>query len=47
MIDDEAVALASHNIISIALADARGNLDGAAAKNQKLIGLLRQSKVRS
>ena len=44
--DDEAMALANHNLLSIMLADARGNLDEAAAKNQKLIGLLRQSNVR-
>ena len=46
MIDDETMALATHNLLSIMLADARGNLDEAAAKNQKLIGLLRHSNVR-
>eukprot|EP00435_Cladocopium_sp_Y103_P045011 s3137_g12.t2 len=44
MKDDEAFALANINVTSMALADEKGNMDEAAAKSQKLIGLLREAR---
>ena len=41
--DDEAFVLANHLISSTDLADGRGNMDEAAAKQKKLFGLLRES----
>ena len=42
MTDAEAFVLANHYITSLVLADERGNMDEAAAKQQKLTGLLRE-----
>ena len=44
MMDDEDFILANRYINSTELADSRGNMDEAAAKQQKLIGLLRERK---
>ena len=44
MTDDEAFVLANRHITSMQRADARGNMDEAAAKQKKLIGLLRECK---
>ena len=45
MVDDETFALANQNMTSMARADARGEVDKAAAKKQKVLGLLRDSKT--
>ena len=42
--DDEAFVLANRHMTSVVLADLRGNMDEAAAKQQKLIVLLRDRK---
>ena len=47
LLDDEAVARASRIIKRMALEDKKGNMDEAAAQKQKLIGLLKDSKLRS
>ena len=45
MMDDGAFAVVNHHITSMVLAEQRGNMDETAAKYQKLIGLLSESKA--
>ena len=47
LMDDEAFARSCHKVISIVRADNSENMDEAAAEKQKLIDLLKDSKVRS
>ena len=47
LMDDDAFARAGHKITSMVHADGRGNMDEAAAEKQKLMGLLKDSKLRS
>ena len=47
LMDDEAFARACRRFTSMENADNKGNMDEAAAEKKKLIGLLKDSKLRS